>query len=108
MIFCATIESAECQETKIPALDAFKTCNAMALQKAPIKLSNGLVVTKIAKSKENGVTRIQLTFNKVADPSKENQAAMVKRITGYDFTDLDKYEIDEADGGPWIACHMAK
>ena len=103
-----TVDAAQCQETKLPVLDAFKTCNASAMLRGPIKLPGGLIVTKIKKENDSMGTRIELDFNKRADPNKENQAGMIKRLTGYDFTDLSKYEIDEEDGNPWIACRAPK
>lgn len=104
MLCGAAAGAAHCQEQKIPALEAFKTCNLAAMPKAPVTLPNGLVIKKVSVTDPGFGKRMQLTFNKRADPNKENQAGLVKRLTGYDFTDMDRFEIDEAGGAPWIAC----
>lgn len=73
-------------KSTIPALEWFKTCDVKSMPKAPIKLTNGLVITRIKSAPSfKGQTRVVLTFNKSPTARQETPIAMIKELTGYDF-----------------------
>lgn len=103
--------SAYAQPTKqIALMEAFTTCDVAALKNKSGEIAPGLKVTKTKSDPSfKGQTRMVLTFNK----SDADLTKVIKQKTGYDFTNHDpapkgavSYEINEEDGGNYIACSI--
>ena len=95
-----------------PTLDALKSCDASHLPKAPVRINKTLKIVSIHASKLKSGSTISMDFDKVPN-ADENLPGMVKRLTGYDFSESANtktvgYGFDESGDTNKIMCHKGK